>query len=107
MLQAIAGTDNIDDRGFAAPSPENIPKYYEILKSISNPSDLNGKRIGLLKESLDIPAMDPRVRACFLAATEKFKQLGASVEEVSIPMHKAGAAVWTGISKVGTEQAHE
>jgi hypothetical protein len=33
--------------------------------------------------------VDPRVLKLFLASTERFKAFGASVEEVSIPFHKA------------------
>jgi amidase len=37
----------------------------------------------------------------FKAAVSQFVELGATVEEVSIPIHSKGAAIWTGISKVG------
>ncbi|KAI8228539.1 Amidase [Colletotrichum sp. SAR 10_96] len=42
MLQAIAGNDNIDDRSFAAPSPDTIPKYYDNLVALQNQADLSG-----------------------------------------------------------------
>ena len=101
MLQAIAGNDGIDDRAFGAPWPENVPAYHANLLAISNPKDLTGVKIGAIKESLDMPGMDPRVLKTFLASVEKFKALGATVEEVSIPIHKQGAAIWTAISKIG------
>lgn len=101
LLQAISGSDNIDDRGFAAPSPRDIPKYYENLKNRPSPKDLSGLRIGIVSESLTGPVLDPRVKDTFLKAVEGFSKLGAKSEEVSIPLHKKGPAIWTGVSKVG------
>ncbi|RFU30447.1 hypothetical protein B7463_g5915, partial [Scytalidium lignicola] len=101
LLQAIAGTDGIDDRSLGSPVPSAVPAYYHNLLAISNPTDLTGVKIGIITESLDMPGMDPRVLATFLASAEKFKALGATVEQVSIPMHKHGASIWTGISKAG------
>lgn len=101
LLQAIAGSDNIDDRSYAAPAPPDLPKYHDILKSINQPKGLSGVRIGIVTESLDVPVLDPRVKECFLAAAEGFRKLGATVEEVSIPIHKQGSTIWTGVSKVG------
>lgn len=102
FLQAIAGTDNIDDRGFAAPKPKDLPDYVQAINSLpsSSPS-LAGKRIGIITESLSTPATDPRVIETFHAAASRFSALGATVSEVSIPLHSKGAAIWTGVSKTG------
>ncbi|KAI9735146.1 MAG: hypothetical protein M1834_001734 [Cirrosporium novae-zelandiae] len=99
LLQAIAGTDGIDDRSFGSPTPEGIPKYYDLLNAIPNPKDLSGMRIGILGESIKMPSLDPRIKACFLTSAEKFKELGAEVDYVSVPLHSEGAIIWTGISK--------
>ncbi|KAK0939909.1 hypothetical protein LTR29_008511 [Friedmanniomyces endolithicus] len=101
LLQAIAGTDNIDDRSFAAPHPNNIPKYYNILQALDEPKRLSGIKIGIITESLEVPVLDPRIKDCFLHAAEGFRKLGATVEEVSIPIHKNGSTIWTGVSKTG------
>lgn len=101
LLQAVAGTDNIDDRGFAAPTPANIPEYWSILPGVEDPKKLSGLKIGIITESLGGSVLDPRVKATFLRAAESFKQLGATVSEVSVPLHKKGSSIWTGISKVG------
>lgn len=101
LLQAIAGSDNIDDRSFAAPSPASSPKYYDILRSINDPKGLSGVKIGVIKESLEFPVLDSRVKDCFHAAVEGFRKLGATVEEVSIPLHAKGSTIWTAVSKVG------
>lgn len=101
LLEVIAGTDYIDDRGFAAPSLGNIPKYSQSLAELPSEKPLAGKRIGIIVESLSTPAMDPRVVECFRKAATAFESLGAEVEEVSIPLHSKGAAIWTGVSKTG------
>lgn len=101
MLQVVAGNDNIDDRSFAAPSPANTPKYHEKLLALGTPSDLTGVRIGVLVEAMNQPSIEPRIKASVEAAIQGFRELGATVEEVSIPLHSQGAAIWTAISKAG------
>lgn len=101
LLQAIAGTDNIDDRGFAAPKPESIPKYSNYVAELPAEKPLAGKKVGIITESLSTPAMDPRVVQTFRTAAARFEDLGATVTEVSIPIHSRGASIWTGISKAG------
>lgn len=63
--------------------------------------DLGHIRIGIISESLTGPVFDSRIKDTFLKAAEQFCVLGALVEEVSIPLHKKGPAIWTGISKAG------
>lgn len=101
MLQCIAGTDNIDDRSFAAPSQNNLPRYYCNLKELRNPTDLRGVRIGVIKEAMNQASVEPRIKACVQAALDGMQNLGATVEEVSIPLHSQGAAIWTAVSKYG------
>ncbi|KAH4860756.1 amidase [Parastagonospora nodorum] len=100
FLEAIAGNDNIDDRSFAAPHPSKLPKYSSIM-SLPMEKPLQGKLFAIITESLLTPALDPRVVKTFRVAVAKYVDLGATVEEVSIPIHSKGAAIWTGISKVG------
>lgn len=101
LLGVIAGNDGVDDRSFGAPLPSAVPDYHGQLRGLAQPRDLTGVKIGVIAESLDMPGMDPRVLATFKQAVEKFRELGATVSEVSIPMHKHGAAIWTGVSKAG------
>jgi amidase len=100
FLEAIAGSDNIDDRSFAAPHPSKVPTYSQIA-NLPMERPLAGKKLAIIKESLSLPALDNRVIETFKAAVARFEALGATVEEVSIPIHCKGAAIWTGISKVG------
>ena len=101
LLQAIAGTDDIDDRSFAAPPSSKTPKYFHILKTVNSPSRLSGKKLAIISESLESSILDPRVKACFLTAVDGFRKAGAIVEGVSIPLHTKGPLIWTGVSKVG------
>ena len=101
LLQSIAGNDNIDDRSFPAPPPERIPQYHTILSSLEQPQDLSGLKVGIIKESLEVAVLDPRVKKLFLTAVDGLKKAGADISEVSIPIHKKGSAIWTGVSKVG------
>ena len=101
LLQAIAGTDNIDDRSFPAPPPDKIPKYHSILKTINQPKGLSGLKLGIITESLELSVLDPRVKSCFLNAVKAFRKAGATVSEVSVPIHIKGSAIWTGVSKTG------
>lgn len=96
-LQAVAGSDNMDDRGFGVVGG----KYYEDLLALESSKDLTGVKIGIVKEGFDNPAVEERVKKTCYDAIEKFKLLGATVEEISIPLHKKGPLIWTGISKVG------
>ncbi|KAK3706519.1 hypothetical protein LTR37_012729 [Vermiconidia calcicola] len=101
LLQAVAGNDNIDDRSFPAPAPEKIPRYYTNLKDSKGPQDLTGLKIGIIKESLEVPVLDERVKDLFRDAVKGFEEAGATVEEISIPIHKKGPTIWTGVSKTG------
>lgn len=101
LLQSIAGNDNIDDRSFPAPAQEKIPKYYLDLKDSSNPEDLSGMQIGIIKEALEVSVLDPRVRDLFNQACDSLRKAGATISDVSIPIHKKGPTIWTAVSKFG------
>lgn len=82
ILQAIAGRDEIDDRGCGVPSTSELPNY-----SAGLGLGVKGLKIGILKEGFDFAIMDPRIRQQVLEAAEKLKLLGAEVVEISIPIH--------------------
>ncbi|KAK5172776.1 uncharacterized protein LTR77_002896 [Saxophila tyrrhenica] len=101
LLQSIAGNDNIDDRSFPAPVPANLPQYYNNLKNSKTPQDLSGLKVGIIKEALETPVLDERVRQLFQQAVTDLEKAGATVSEVSIPIHKKGPTIWTAVSKTG------
>ena len=101
LLEAIAGVDGYDDRQIAGtPFRKDVPHYAEILESTKD-QGVKGMKIGILKEGLTSSALDPEVDKKFQAAASVFQKLGATVEEISIPMHDQSRAIYTVMSKLG------
>jgi amidase len=99
LLQAIAGADGIDDRQQAGcPFPSDVPDYPALAKQ-----GVKGLKIGILSEGLDRPLADKRVSELVIKAAEALRELGAEVEEVSVPFHKEAPDVWavSGLSGFG------
>ncbi|GAA5860445.1 hypothetical protein JCM8547_000305 [Rhodosporidiobolus lusitaniae] len=86
LLEAIAGYDSVDDRSAWAPLPEAIPRYTKTVLA-TREKGISGLKIGLLKEGFIHASLDAAVDKSVRAAAEKFKELGATVEEVSVPLH--------------------
>jgi len=97
MLEVIAGPDGLDPRQSALAGPK---PYSEALGR-----GCDGLRIGVLSEGFGHPNSEKDVDASVRAAAEEFRKLGATVEDVSVPMHRLGPAIWTAIAFEGaTEQ---
>ena len=92
MLQAIAGADGLDPRQYD-------PQVDDYTGALGRGA--GGMRIGVVKEGFGLPASEPDVDAKVRAGAEVFKRLGASVDEVSIPAHLHGPAIWTPIALEG------
>ncbi|OAA57386.1 Amidase [Niveomyces insectorum RCEF 264] len=106
LLEAIAGVDGLDDRQIAGtPFLGSAQLRYRDALSIhadaAAQQGLRGVRIGILQEGVDTPLTDPNVKAKFLAAVAGFAKLGATVTEVSVPMHRHGRGIYTIMSKMG------
>ena len=91
-LDAISGYDGIDDRSVGAPAPGSMT-FAKCMQA--EPDRLDRFKIGILVEGFKHPMVDPGVREVVLAAAEGFARLGATVEEVSVPGHLRGPALWT------------
>ncbi|CAG8961663.1 hypothetical protein HYFRA_00006200 [Hymenoscyphus fraxineus] len=101
LLEAIAGVDGLDDRQRAGtPFRKDVPNYSQVLRDTKE-AGVKGFRIGVLKEGHSSKIMDPNVAAKFHAAVELFRELGAIVEEISIPMHEIAPAIFGAASKQG------
>ena len=101
LLEAIAGVDGLDDRQRAGtPFRDQVPRYSQILLDTKD-SGVKGMKIGILKEGTPSPLTDPAVEKKFKAAAAVLKELGAIVEEVSIPMHEIAPAIFGVASKQG------
>ncbi|KAI1341689.1 amidase signature domain-containing protein [Xylariaceae sp. FL0016] len=94
-MDAIAGYDGIDDRSLGAGEHGSF-KFAKYLESGTDSMPrLDGIRIGMLTEGFEQSIVQPDVREVVRAAALKMEKLGAVVEEVSIPLHLEGPAIWT------------
>ena len=96
MLEVLAGPDGLDPRQHAG---HEAQPYSELMKQ-----GAKGLTIGVVTEGFGWPqsmdASDLKVRT----AIERFKAIGAVVEEVSIPLHRIGPAIWLPIAAEGATQ---
>ncbi|KAI0131806.1 amidase signature domain-containing protein [Xylariales sp. AK1849] len=110
LLSVLSGYDGMDPRMTPeTPLRYNVPQYHEILdKAISDRTAAGtwtssqaakGLTIGILKEGWEVPTISPAVVAVTEAACGRFATLGATIEEVSIPLHKVGPAIWTAATR--------
>ena len=92
LLEIIAGDDGLDPRQYAP----RVDKYTQALGQ-----GVSGMRIGIVREGFGQANSEPDVDQKVRRAAERYRELGASVEEVSIPMHLQGPAIWTPIALEG------
>src|SRR6185312_16858505 len=78
LLEVLAGDDGYDPRIKA-------PKVQEYTKALGQ--GVKGMRIGIVKEGFLQPTAEAAVNESVKEAAKRLASLGATVEEVSIPMH--------------------
>jgi amidase len=88
-LDAIGGRDDYDDRTLGAPVHGSTQYTNRLQSSVA------GLRIGVLKEGVEHRLVDQDVKSTVKKAIQSFERLGATVEEVSLPLHLEGPAIWT------------
>ena len=94
LLEVIAGKDPLDPRQGDVP----VQDYTGALAA-----GANGLRIGVLTEGFGTAEADAEVDHKVRQAANRLAELGASVEDVSIPWHaKANAVVWGLIAEGAT-----
>ena len=114
LLTVLAGWDGLDPRMTPeTPLRQNVRAYHEKLDDAVEARRANGcwtptaaasgLRIGLIKEAWSAPQLSDEVAAVVKQAGQRFAALGGRVEEVSIPMHNMGAAIFTAVE--GSEMA--
>ena len=94
LLEVLAGEDGLDPRQYAP----RVSKYTDALSQ-----GVAGLRIGILCEGFGLLGETPGLAAKVRACAEQLARLGARVTEVSIPMHRDGAAIWTPIVLEGLQ----
>lgn len=95
LLEVLAGPDGYDPRQYNV----QVGNYTEGLGR-----GVGGLRIGVVTEGFKQPNAEEDVNAKVRAAADRFKSLGATVTDVSIPMHLLGGAIWTPIGTEGLTQ---
>jgi amidase len=106
LLSVLAGYDGIDPRMTPeSPLRANVKDYKSLLaswvetKKAQNewtPSTAGkGLRIGLITESLQVLNLTPAIKSSITTALDRYRSLGATVSEVSIPLHLIGPSIWT------------
>ncbi len=75
-LGAIAGFDPKDPYTWSTPAPD----YRQALDGT-----VGGMRVGIIKEQVDSDQVEPEVREAVVKAASVLAELGASVDEVSLP----------------------
>ncbi|SPO00373.1 uncharacterized protein DNG_03218 [Cephalotrichum gorgonifer] len=106
LLEVMAGYDGYDSRMTPeTPLAHQVKPYRRLLHQIRREIRTTSRpgeklRVGLLKESFSMPGVAADVRdIVYQAATQYFEAVGASIIEVSIPMHQQGPAIWTAATR--------
>jgi len=92
-LDAIAGADGLDPR-----QPDTVPTtdYTDALTG-----NIDGITVGVLTEGFEQDQRDEDVNAVVREAVADLESLGADVEEVSVPAHDRGPALWAAVGGFG------
>ncbi|MFA9416942.1 amidase [Natrinema sp. HArc-T2] len=89
VLNVIAGADGLDPRQGAVPTDD----YREALSD--DPSDVT---VGVLEEGFGHEVSESGVDDTVRDALTAFEDAGATVTEVSVPMHLDGLTIWNAIA---------
>jgi amidase len=98
LLTAIAGPDAYDPRTINS-------RTGDYMGALSK--GVQGMKIAVLREGFGHPTPDPRAPATdakVRAAIDEFKALGATVQEVSVPLHYDGPHIWSGVILEGAAE---
>ena len=94
LLEVLAGEDGLDPRQYK-------PTVYRYTEALGRGA--HGLRIGVLKEGFRRPESEADVDQKVLAAADRFRELGARVEDVSIPEHSLATDCWIAITAEGLQ----
>jgi amidase len=95
LMEVLAGSDGLDPRQYA-------PKVAEYTKALKG--GVKGMSIGIVKEGFGHANSEHDVDAKVKAAAKRFAKLGAKVDEISVPMHLLGPAIWLPIAAEGATE---
>jgi amidase len=95
FLEVLAGADGLDPRQYA---PQVAP-YTQALGQ-----GVKGMKIGVVKEGFGHAISEPAVDGAVREAASILRKLGATVEDISVPLHRDGLAIWAPIAIEGTSE---
>jgi len=98
-LDVLAGPDGLDPRQPAELEPDNYTGALE--------TDVSDMTIAVLSEGFQREESDPDVNETVHDAIDVLDELGATVEEVSMPLYLDSLAVWTAIGGYGGAKMYE
>ena len=96
-FRAIAGHDPRDQ--YTWPTP--VPDYRQFLDG-----DVKGMKIGVIKERADSQDVEPDIKEAVDRAISLLEQMGASIEEVSIPLIDYSTVIFQSISRMEAANVH-
>lgn len=104
LLEVLAGYDGLDPRmSPETPLRQNVPKYSQLFEDFTSTPGQNigtGLKIGLITESFNLTGGSKEVASIVSSAARKhFEAAGATVSEVSIPLHAFGPHIWTAATR--------
>lgn len=106
LLSVIAGYDPLDPRQQGRITADFDTNFMPALNR-----GVKGMRIAVMKEGFaqdneewGQSSSEPEVDECVMAAISKLRELGAQVEEVSIPLHLEGYHIWNAIALEGSSE---
>lgn len=94
LLEILAGEDGLDPRQYK-------PRTFRYTEALGRGA--HGLKIGILKEGFHRPESEADVDQKVLAAADRFRELGARVDEISIPEHNLAVDCWTAITVEGLQ----
>jgi amidase len=92
LLEVLAGPDGLDPRQQGVTADD----YTAALGR-----GAAGLRIAVVSEGFGHANSEPEVDATVRRAADAFRSLGATVDEVSIPLHRMGQAIWLPVAAEG------
>jgi amidase len=95
LLEVLAGEDGLDPRQYNV----KTKAYTEALNG-----GVKGLKIGVVKEGFGLPNSEPDVDAKVKQAASTLRALGATVADISVPMHSVGLAIWSPIILEGATE---
>ncbi|RTM15317.1 MAG: amidase [Bradyrhizobiaceae bacterium] len=88
MLEVMAGPDGLDPRQSGALAQ---PYTSALGKGVG------GLKVGVVAEGFGTPGAEKEVDTRVREAADRLGQMGAHIHQLSVPLHTAGAAIWTPI----------